>query len=96
MARRENLAERPRDVPAGKWLRRACFALAQLGEGWPATGIRRARHQAYRLNRVGQRRAIKRAQDDLPMRGAFRPFYTFGEGESYRIYFDPKLRRQLW
>jgi hypothetical protein len=36
------------------------------------------------------------AQDDLPARGAFRPFYTFGEGERYRIYFDPKLRRQLW
>lgn len=36
------------------------------------------------------------AQDDLPARGAFRPFYTFGEGERYHIYFDPKLRRQLW
>lgn len=36
------------------------------------------------------------AQDDLPARGAFRPFYTFGEGQRYRIYFDPKLRRQLW
>jgi hypothetical protein len=36
------------------------------------------------------------AQDDLPARGAFRPFYTFGEGERYHIYFDPQLRRQLW
>lgn len=36
------------------------------------------------------------AQDDLPERGAFRPFYTFGEGERYHIYFDPMLRRQLW
>lgn len=36
------------------------------------------------------------AQDDLPARGAFRPFYTFGEGERYHIYFDPRLRRQLW
>lgn len=36
------------------------------------------------------------AQDDLPARGAFRPFYSFGEGERYHIYFDPRLRRQLW
>lgn len=36
------------------------------------------------------------AQDDLPARGAFKPFYTFGEGDRYHIYFDPRLRRQLW
>ncbi len=36
------------------------------------------------------------AQDDLPARGPFRPFYTFGESERYHIYFDPKLRRRLW
>lgn len=42
------------------------------------------------------RPAVFLAQDDLPCRGVFRPFYSFGEGERYRIYFDPKLRRQLW
>jgi DUF1680 family protein len=36
------------------------------------------------------------AHDQLPARGAFRPFYSFEEGERYHIYFDPKLRRQLW
>jgi hypothetical protein len=42
------------------------------------------------------RPAVFIAQDDLPCRGVFRPFYSFGESERYRIYFDPKLRRQLW
>jgi hypothetical protein len=45
---------------------------------------------------AGDRPGVFFAQDNLPARGAFRPFYTFGEGERYHIYFDPKLRRELW
>jgi len=45
---------------------------------------------------AGTRPGVFVAQDNLPARGAFRPFYTFVEGERYHIYFDPKLRRQLW
>ena len=48
------------------------------------------------LKPADNRPGVFLAQDDLPARGPFRPFYTFGEGERYHIYFDPKLRRQLW
>jgi len=35
-------------------------------------------------------------QEQASQRDDFKPFYEFGHLESYRMYFDPKLRRVLW
>lgn len=34
--------------------------------------------------------------DDVQVFGSFGYFYLFGENERYRMYFDPKLGRELW
>ncbi len=35
-------------------------------------------------------------QEQASRRDDFKPFYEFNELESYRLYFDPKLRNTLW
>jgi DUF1680 family protein len=35
-------------------------------------------------------------QEQSSQRDDFMPFYQFAEMQSYRMYFDPKFRRDLW
>ncbi len=71
--------------------------LAQEAQHDPLPAIPKTEEAFSRYFKPAENRpGVFYAQDDLPARGAFRPFYSFGEGDRYHIYFDPKLRRQLW
>ncbi len=71
--------------------------LAQEAQHDPLPAIPKTEEAFARYFKSAENRpGVFYAQDDLPARGAFRPFYSFGEGDRYHIYFDPKLRRQLW